>query len=47
MNTVKEIKNNPHCLASITVRVKGRNNIPANQSPKVHNPKSKTQVNSC
>jgi hypothetical protein len=46
MNTVKAIKDNPRCVASITVKVKGRNTIRENKPNKISNLK-KTQINSC
>lgn len=46
MNTVKEIKDNPRCLASITVKVKGRNNIDIKNKNNIFQ-KSKHHTNSC
>lgn len=47
MDIVKAIKENPHCVASITVKVKGRDNIKENKSQKVYSTRQKPQVNSC
>lgn len=46
MNVVKAIKNNPSCVASITVRVRGRNTIDENKT-NIINMKQKTQTNPC
>jgi hypothetical protein len=46
MNTVKEIKYNPRCLASITVKAKGRNSIKLNKNIKIPL-KQKPKQNSC
>lgn len=47
MNTVKEIKENSRCVASITVKVKGRNNLRGNKIHKLRVSKQKIQSNSC
>jgi len=48
MNTVKEIKENPRCVASITVKVKGRDTIKlGNKEQKIQNTKQKPHSNSC
>jgi predicted nucleic acid-binding Zn-ribbon protein len=45
MNAVKEIKENPRCVASITVKVKGRYNLNLNNKKQKIMPKQKS--NSC
>jgi hypothetical protein len=47
MNTVKEIKENSRCVASITVQVKGRQNLSGNKIHKIRSLKQKTHSNSC
>jgi len=48
MNTVKEIRDNPSCVASITVKVKGRNTIKMeDKAQEIPASKNKTHTNSC
>jgi hypothetical protein len=47
MDTVKAIKENPNCVASITVKVRGRDNIKVNKPKKINGMKQNPQTNSC
>ena len=47
MDTVKAIKENTNCVASITVKVRGRDNIKVNKPKKINGMKQNPQTNSC
>ena len=47
MNTVKEIKENPRCVASITVKVKGRDTIQLGNKEQKISTKQNPHSNSC
>ena len=47
MDTVKAIKENPNCVESITVKVRGRDNINVNKPKKINGMKQNPQTNSC
>lgn len=48
MNTVKEIRYNPRCVASITVKVSGRGTSKLeNKTKEIPISKNKAPVNSC
>jgi hypothetical protein len=48
MNTVKEIRYNPRCVASITVKVRGRDTVKlGDKAQEIPVSKNKTHPNSC
>jgi hypothetical protein len=47
MNIVKGIKYNPNCIASITVKAKGRNAIRLDKIGKSNTKTQKKQISSC